>query len=71
MGNNSSSVKYDEASDPCQPYMEAYLTCVKSHERGLSEGADCTSETIEYKKCRTLNGQKEKEKEKGKEKEKK
>ncbi len=54
MGNSqsSSSSAYDESSDPCRPHLEAYLNCVKSHEKGLSEGADCSPETVEYKKCR-------------------
>ncbi len=56
MGNTESNRKeesYDVKSDPCNSQLQAYLACVKSYENGLSEGADCMPETMEYKKCRS------------------
>jgi hypothetical protein len=49
--------------DPCAPFMDSYLKCVESHKEGLSEGDDCQSEVLVYKKCRA-DEQKEKRKKK-------
>lgn len=37
-------------SDPCQPTMEKYMECVKSHPGGLKEN-DCEDEKIVFRQC--------------------
>ena len=38
--------------DPCEPFMNLYLRCVKNKDRGLSEGDECENEANQYKTCR-------------------
>lgn len=45
-------------TDPCQSLLQNYIDCVSEHTRGLSDGDDCSDQTLKYKTCR----QKEKEK---------
>ena len=52
MGSDSSQQRYDESSDPCQTFMKAYLKCVDDHEKGLSEGDECSKEGADYRACR-------------------
>ena len=44
--------KKEKSADVCEPFMQAYLSCVESKTRGLSEGDECMIEASAYKKCR-------------------
>lgn len=57
MGNSAAKPSGSAATvenDPCQPQMDSYLTCVRKHERGLSENDDCQDEVALYKQCRKV-----------------
>ena len=53
MGNaDSKVVQYDPKADRCAPLLDSYLACVESKSKGMSDGDECTEETIKYKACR-------------------
>lgn len=50
--------------DPCLALLDQYTACVAQHEKGLSEGDDCTKEASAYKTCRRSEKQKKQEEKK-------
>lgn len=45
----------ENKEDVCSEQLQKYLDCVKTHERGLSEGNECSTEVANYKACRKSN----------------